>query len=132
LHKVIEELRSRIDASHQKSIARPCAGHIQKMTLRVLNFLKVRLIRYGFDALLQRQDLVVAGHDGDSTELKPFGKMHRADGDVPRHCLHVIAKYDTVGAGFIHGRSRPLQFIFRAHEDADLVRQVAFADPLPN
>ena len=50
----------------------PGAGDVQKMPLRVVDFLKVGIVRDGFDALLQRHDFVVARHHRDRAELKPF------------------------------------------------------------
>ena len=83
---------------------------------------EIRLVRDGFDALLERDDLIVAGHDGDCTEFEALGEMHRADGNTPTGGFDVFIEQLAGEAGRAGGRPRPVQLSLGVNEHADLMR----------
>ena len=48
------------------------AGDVEQMTLGVVDLLQVGVIADCFDACLQRNDLVVASHDGHGAKFEPL------------------------------------------------------------
>jgi len=49
-----------------------------------------RFVGDGFDAFLQRQHVVVAGHYGDRLIFQTFGKVHGADGNAALRLLKAL------------------------------------------
>jgi hypothetical protein len=72
--QVREKLRCRGNAGNQKAIARAGAGDVKKMALRVVHLFKVGFVRNSLDPRLERQHVIVAGHDRHTAELKALGK----------------------------------------------------------
>ena len=70
------------DARHQQMIPRAGAGDVEQVALGVVDFLQIGVVADRLDALLQGDDLVVAGHHGHGAELQPLGQVHGADRDV--------------------------------------------------
>ena len=46
------------------------------MAFCFIHLLQVRIIANGFNALLQRNDFIIAGHHHHGAELKPFTQVH--------------------------------------------------------
>src|SRR5690606_31261984 len=82
LPQVIQEFRRRLDAADEQMISCSCTGDVEKVAFGIVDLLKFRLVADPLDALLQRDDLIVARHDCDGSEFKSFGQMHRADRDA--------------------------------------------------
>ena len=61
---------------------RPRAGDVEQMALGVIDLLQIGVVADRLDALLQRNDLIVAGHDHHGAKLQPLGQMHGADRDM--------------------------------------------------
>ena len=91
--EIVQELRRRLDARDQQVVARAGAGDVEQVPLGVVDLLQVGVVADGLDALLQRNDLVVAGHHDDGAELQPLGQVHRADRDVPARRLDVLVEH---------------------------------------
>jgi hypothetical protein len=68
--QIVEKLGRRLDAGDEQMIPRSGAGDIEQVALGVVDFLQVGVIAHGFDALLQRDDLVVAGHHHQRAERR--------------------------------------------------------------
>ena len=62
------------------------------MAFSVIDLLEIGVVAYTFDAFLQRDDFIVTGHDTDRAELKTFGEVHRANGDVATHGRDVLVE----------------------------------------
>jgi len=58
---------------------------------------------------LRRDDLVVAGHDGDGAKLQPLRKMHRADRDLALRDLDPVTELDRRNTGLFDRGPRPAQ-----------------------
>ena len=80
--QVIKKLRCRCNARDKQTISRPCARDVQQVTLGVIDLLQIGVVAHSFDALLQGDDFIIAGHHDDGAELQPLGQMHGADRDV--------------------------------------------------
>jgi hypothetical protein len=63
------------------------------MPLGVVHLLQVSVVADRLDALLQRNDLVVASHDHDGATLELRGQVQGADRDVPAQRLDVLVEY---------------------------------------
>jgi hypothetical protein len=63
------------------------------VALSVVYLFEVAVVDYVVDTGLERNYLVVAGHNDDDAELKALGEMHRADGDMAGACVDVVIKY---------------------------------------
>src|SRR5260370_14891684 len=84
LHDVVEEFGYRVDAGNQQMIPGPGTGDIEQLALSVIHFLQISVVADGLDALLQGNDLVVAGHYDHGAELATLGNVHAANRHVAR------------------------------------------------
>ena len=65
---------------HRQIFPCPSARHVQQVPLGIDDLLEVGVVADGVDAGLERQHLVVAGHDQHRPELPPLRQVHGADG----------------------------------------------------
>ena len=79
--EIIEILGGRPHASQQKMFASSRAGNVEQSPLGFVNFVELRLVRRVGNALVQRQDALIAYHHDYGTEFQPLGKVHRGSGD---------------------------------------------------
>ena len=91
------------------------------MSLRFVYFIERGLVGDGFDAVLQRQNVIIAGRDHHGLELKPFGEVHCADGNAPFAFFHAIGKLQRCLASFLYDRTRPRQFVRTTDEYANFI-----------
>jgi len=54
-------------------IPRPGAGDVEQVAFGVVDLFQVGVVGDGFDAFLEGDDFVVAGHDHDGAEFETFG-----------------------------------------------------------
>jgi len=87
---VFKKLRPRGQTRHQQMIPRAGAGNVQQVAFGVIDLLQVGVVTDRLDALLQRDDLVVAGHHHHGAELQALREMHAADRHVPAGRLDVF------------------------------------------
>jgi hypothetical protein len=71
-------------------VARTRAGDVEEVALGVIDLLQVGIVSDRFDALLQGDDLVVAGHYRHGAELQSLGQVHGADRDMTAGCFDVL------------------------------------------
>lgn len=71
--EIRKELGRGINGGDVEAFAGTGAGHIEEVTLGGVNFLEIRLVGDVFDAFLERNNFVVAGHDDDRAEFEAFG-----------------------------------------------------------
>jgi hypothetical protein len=96
------------------------------VSLIQLNFVGGRL-----DAGAERQDLFVAGHDGDGLELQPLSEVHGADRHAAGWVLAAFGQLETVEAsGFDRGAGAG-QLVAGTDEKACLGWRDAFGDGVP-
>jgi hypothetical protein len=50
-------------------VPRTGAGDVKQVPLGIIDFLEIGVIAHGFDAFLQGNHLIIAGHDDDYAEL---------------------------------------------------------------
>jgi hypothetical protein len=93
---------------------------------------EIGIVADRLDALLQGDDLVVAGHHGHGAELQPLGEVHGADRDV-------AAEVSTCSSRILNGMPASLDAACarsscagRSNEHANLVRQDAGLGTLRN
>jgi len=67
-------------------------GDVEQVAFGVVALFQISVIDHCFDSILKRNDLVLAGHYDNSTELQAFGQMHGADGNVAAGCLKVVVQ----------------------------------------
>ena len=106
---------------NQKPISCAGAGDIEQVSLRFVYFIELGLIGDGFDAVLQRQNVIIAGRDHHGLELKPFGEVHCADGNAPFAFFHAIGKLQRCLASFLYDRTRTRQFVRTTDEYANFI-----------
>src|SRR6266446_7331490 len=122
---VIEKLGSGLDARHQKMISCPRAGDVEQMALGVIDFLQVCVVPDRLDALLQGNDLVVAGHHHDGTELQALGEVHGTDRDVTANGFDVFIENLEGQTGLLDGGLGAIELRRRSDEYAEFMRQHA-------
>jgi len=88
--KIIKKLGCRFNASDQKTVSCARTCDVKQVALCVVDFLQIRLVRDGFDAFLQRNNLIVARHDCHSTELQSLCDMHRAGSNFSNFCRNAF------------------------------------------
>jgi hypothetical protein len=88
------------------------AGYVEEVALGVVDFLEIGIIAYGFDAFLEGDDFIVAGHDGYGAEFQALGQVHGADGDVAAGGFDVFIKYAEGHSGRFYCRLGALQLSF--------------------
>lgn len=59
-------------------IPRPSAREIEQLPLSILNLLKISVIANGFNAHLERNDLIVTGHHDHGAQLQALCPVHGA------------------------------------------------------
>jgi Peptidase family M28 len=128
LREIVEKFGDWGDASHQKVVAGARASDVEQMALGVVDLLQVGLVAHALDPLLQRNDLVIAGHDGDGPKFQALGKMHRADRDVPAHRLDMIVEDFERYSRLLDGGLRAIELRRGPDEHAEFVRQQAGLD----
>jgi hypothetical protein len=133
---IIYKLRCRIDAGHQQVVTSAGTGDVKQVPFGVVDFFEVRVVGYGFDALLGWDDFIIAGHYGDGTELKAFGEVHGADGNVITGGFHLFIQNGIGNAGLSNGGDTSAQLHIRTDKNADFMRGHTLfdliADPLSN
>lgn len=77
--QIIQELRCRSYAGNEQMISRTSVRDIKQTPLRVVDLFEISVVRDRLDAILQRNDFVIASHHDKRTKLQAFGKMHSAD-----------------------------------------------------
>jgi hypothetical protein len=118
------QLRGRLDAADQQAVAGAGAGDVEEVALGVVDLFEVGLVGDGLDALLQRQHLVVAGHDGDGRNSRPLARCMVPMATCPGSARRV-ASSTTLKASPLDRGPGAVQLGLGTHEDADLVRQDA-------
>jgi hypothetical protein len=107
--QIIQKLRRRLDATHQQMIPSPRAGYVEQVALGVVDLFEVRVVGYGLDSFLQREDLVVARHHGHSPEFEALGQVHGADRDASTGGFDVLVERLVGEAGGLGRRSGAVQ-----------------------
>src|ERR1700730_10043974 len=82
-HEVVQKFGYRVDTGNQEMIPSAGAGNVKQMPLGVVDLLQIGVIADRFDALLQGNYFVVAGHYDHGPKLQTLGKVHGTDRDVP-------------------------------------------------
>ena len=90
--KVVQELRRRFDAGHEKIVSGAGAGDVEEMPFGVIDVFQVRVIGDRLDPLLKWNDLIVAGHDSDGAKLQPLRQVHGAHRNAPSGSLNMIVQ----------------------------------------
>jgi hypothetical protein len=130
--EIAEKFRAWNDRCDEKLIPRPRAGHIKQVAFGVVDLLDIGIVGNGLDALLQRQDLRVAGHHGHGPKLQPFGEMHGADRDAAGSHFDVFGQFHCRGTGRLDRRAGAFQLLVRADEHADFFRPAPFLQTVRN
>ena len=76
---IIEELGCGLNAGNQQMISGTGACYIQKMPLRIVNFLQIGIVTNCLYALLKGNNFIIACHYDNDAEFQTFGKVHGAD-----------------------------------------------------
>jgi hypothetical protein len=97
------------------------SGDVEQVALGVVDLFQVGVVGHRFDPFLRGNDLVVAGHDDNRSELQTFGEVHGADRNVAAHCLNVFVKHFIGELGLLCRRASTVYLGGRADEQADLV-----------
>src|SRR5271166_1593892 len=118
-HEVVQEFGDGRDTRNKEMITRARTGDIEQVALGVVDLLQIRIVADRLDALLQGHDLVIAGHDGDSTEFQSLRQMHGADGDVTAGRLHIIIQDLEWYSRLLCRSLRAVQLIHRANKQAE-------------
>jgi hypothetical protein len=75
------------------------AGDVEQVTLGVINLLEVGIVTDSFDAFLQGQNLIIASHHDDSSELQTLGQVHCANRGMAAGYFDVFIEYFESHAG---------------------------------
>lgn len=129
--QIVQELRGRFDPGNPQPIPRASAGDVQQMAFGVVDLFQVCIIRYGFDAFLQRDHFIVASHHGYPTKFQTLCKVHRADGNVTGRRLCAVVQHLERQARRGKRTAGTVVFRWGAHENAQFVRQNSILDALP-
>ena len=113
-------------------IASSGAGDVEQVALGVIDFLQIGVVADGLDALLQGNDLVVAGHYCHGAELKTFGEVHGADRDVAAGGFDVLVENLECHSRFLDGRTRTIQLCCGSDKHAEFVREHTVLGPFCN
>lgn len=108
--EVVEEFRRRLDGRHEQVVASAGAGDVEEMSFGVVDLCQIGVVGGGFDPLLERNDFVVAGHNGDDTELQAFGEVHCADGCVAFRRFQIFIENFESEPGLFHCIACAVQF----------------------
>lgn len=134
--EVGEEFGSGLDAGNKQPVAGAGTGDVEQVALGVVNLVEFGFVGDGFDALLQGQNIVIAGHDGDGLVLKPFSKVHGADGNPALRLLKTFGEFQLCVTGGFHGGTCAGKLIVRPYEQPDLGGSDSvchgFLDPVGN
>src|SRR5437588_10097207 len=82
LSQILDELGCGSHPADQEAVARACACNVQGLALGLINIVELHLVGDLLHPGLEREDLVIAGHDGDGLEFESLGEMHGADGNT--------------------------------------------------
>ena len=88
------------------------------MAFGIVDLLQVGIVADRFDAPLQRDHLVVAGHHHDHPELQALGEVHRRHRHLAARRLDMLVEHARNQAPSLHSADRPLEFRLRADEHA--------------
>jgi|SRR5580704_16516383 hypothetical protein len=102
-------------------IAGTGAGHIEQMSLGLVDFLKIGIVGNILDPLLRGNDLVVACHNGDGSEFQSLRQVHGADRETARWDSDLLAQFNGRHASPFHGSPGSAKLARRADEYADLM-----------
>jgi hypothetical protein len=70
---------TQLPTCHQQVIFCARTGDVEQVAFGVIDFLQIGVVAYCLDALLQGNDLIVAGHHLHDAKLKTLGEVHGAD-----------------------------------------------------
>ncbi len=91
--KIINKLRCRTSPRHQQIIPCAGAGDIKQVSLCIVYFFKISIVRHCFDPALKGNYLVITCHYDNGTKLQAFGVMHGADRNLPAGCFNGFIKH---------------------------------------
>src|SRR5581483_668647 len=109
--EIAQELRARAQTGDQQPVARSGAHDVEQLALRRVNIIQFDFIGDGLDALLERQKVFVAGHDGNSSELQPFGQVHDTEPHGANWALLARRDFGGLWTRLLDSRSGPRQRI---------------------
>ena len=72
------------------------ARHVEQVPLRLVDVLEIRFVGHGLDALLERDDLVVAGHHRDGAKLEALVDKADKPAKYAALLLKLAAKYPAL------------------------------------
>ena len=101
------------------------AGDIEELAFGVVNFLQVRVVSNGFDPLLKRDHLVVAGHDHHGAEFEALRQVHGADGDLPTDRFDMLIENLEGEPRLLYCCAGSGELSLRPNEDSELVGEQA-------
>src|SRR3954468_23056257 len=93
-----------------------CASDVEQMSLSIVDFLKIRVVRHTFDSRLQRNNIVITGHNHDRAEFKALSAMHSADCEVATRSLKMIVEHFMNKSCLFRSCARAIQLRRRSHE----------------
>jgi hypothetical protein len=111
-------------------IAGTRTGHIEQLTLRTVDILKVAFVGNGFDAFLQRYDFIVTGHHHNGTELQPLCEVHGTYRHEPWGDFDMFIQYAVFDSRQLRSFRRPCDLGCRTNKQRDLLRLKAFLGKL--
>ena len=74
MDEIPQKLRRRSCATYHQMIPSTSASHIKQMPLGVVHILKLCLVRYCFQPFLQRQNIIVTGHNATARNSSPLAR----------------------------------------------------------
>lgn len=72
--KVLQKFQGRLDGGDEQTIPRTRARYVEQLSLGIIYVIQVNLIGYGLDSRLERQNLMIAGHDGTALNSSPLAR----------------------------------------------------------
>jgi hypothetical protein len=93
------------------------------MAFRGVHLVQIAFVAHALDARLQRDHLIVTGHDRDGAKFQPLGKVHRGDGCLAGHRLQLFVQDHERQPRVSQGLPGAVQFGIAADEYADFVRR---------
>ena len=115
-------------------IAWTCAGNIEQVTLGIVDLFQIRIVADRLDPLLGGNHLVVAGHDGNRSELEALGQVHGADRNPSAYRVNMLIQHLEPETRRFNRRPRSIQLRGGANKHADFTRLDAltnsFLEPL--
>jgi hypothetical protein len=91
------------------------------MAFRVINLLKIGVVRDALDSGLERDDFVITGHDRHSPKFETLCQMHGADRNLAARCLNVLVEDLARQPRPGHCGTSTAKLLIRADEDTEFV-----------